>query len=207
MKIFGKHSIQAAANNPNRLKKIFYGDRKTYESIGINCPFRQHSETFLEVDELFLETSLEEFLFHDRILLLDGLMDPRNIGAIIRSAAAFGFFVILRRGKGCSINSTVVQCASGGVDNTKIIELCNINTNLKILKNNGFWCYGLHETGEELPKNKDCNQKTLLVIGAEEAGISQIVKNELDITYRIKTTNFSTLNASVAASVGMFVFN
>jgi 23S rRNA (guanosine2251-2'-O)-methyltransferase len=203
-KIYGNHSIVAAANNKLRKKAIYHGSKKNYLSLGLNCAFQEFSEDFLEVNEYFIESNFKNLYLENRILLLDGLMDPRNIGAIIRCAAAFNFAIILREHKGCPINTTVVQCASGGIEYIKIAKINNINSNLQLLKRQGFWCVGLHENGTCDITKYNKQEKMILVIGSEHDGLSPIVKKELDAILYIKTTEFSTLNASVAASLAMF---
>lgn len=207
MRIYGKHSIKAAEQNPERKHKIFFGNLQKYDEYKLNCKFIKSDEEYLETDEYYIRYGFDDFLNYNKIILLDGLMDPRNVGSIIRTAAAFGFYVILREQKGCPINSTVVQCSSGGVDHTKIAELCNINSHLKDLKDNDFSIVGLHETGKCNIEEHSSNKKIVLVIGSENTGISYLVKKDIDIFLSIKTTDFSTLNASVAASIGMFALS
>jgi len=210
MKITGKHAIYNAALNDRRKTRIYHGKREDFIENFQNTPvkylrFQESNQEFLEVQELYVESTIEEFLNQDRIILLDGLMDPRNLGAIIRSAAAFGFSVLLRRSKGCPITETVVLCSAGGIDQTNILSVTNIKTCLQTFKNKGFWIYGLHETGNiSLKKINIENKKVMLVIGSESTGISDIIFKELDFVLKISTTDFSTLNASVAASTAMF---
>ena len=76
---------------------------------------------------------------------------------------------------------------------------------MQTFENKGFWIYGLHETGNiSLKKINIENKKVMLVIGSESTGISDIIFKELDFVLKISTTDFSTLNASVAASTAMF---
>lgn len=207
MKIYGQHAIEHAEKNPLRKFKIFHGSLEEYNELNLTCQFELSNDCFLEVDEPYVESSFKDFLYHDKIILLDSIMDPKNLGAIIRTAAALGFYVILRKHKGCPVNATVIKCASGGVDNTKIISLSNINTNIQTLKNHGFWCVGLHESGDQDIANYKFKKQTVIVIGGEDKGISDLIKKEIDDLLVINTNNFSTLNASVASSISMFAYN
>ena len=203
-KISGKHSIESAEKNPKRKHKIFFGKTKDYESLNLKCKFIENKESFLQVSELFIESSLKDILDSKKIIILDGLEDPRNIGSIIRSAAILGFNVLIRENKGCKINETVIKCASGGIDNTKIKYIKNTCETLKKIKENDFWIYSLDERGEEININKNIEKKAL-IIGAEGKGISSLCKNHCDFLLKLKgKDNFSTYNASIAASLGMY---
>ena len=203
--IIGKHSIQQAANNPYRSNQVFYGKYSVYKKLNLNCKFEESYDEYLLTNELIIDYPIGDFLEHNKIILLDGLMNPKNIGSIIRSAAAFGFYVILRKGIGCPLNETVVECASGGADSTKIIELSSIKNQIDKFKKNGFWFIGLHETGDTSLQNYTPQDKIVLVVGSEHDGISKIILDSLDFILKIDTKNsFSTLNASIAASISMF---
>jgi len=204
MKITGNHSIVAASLNPMRRKKIFFGLKSLYDKLSLNCEFRKNNTNYLEVDELFVESTLQDFLNHDKVILLDGLMNPRNIGAIIRTAAAMGFFVLLRKHRGCPINETVVESASGGIEYIKVLSVANIDSILKKFQQNDFWCIGLHETGKQDIEQYEFPKKTLIVIGEENKGISKICQDYIDNLVVISTEKFSTLNASVAAAIAMY---
>ncbi len=202
--IEGKHSIIAAVKNPNRRKKIFIGQRKIYQNLHLNCEFMSGNQNYLAVNELFINTPLIDYFDHNKIILLDSIFDPRNTGAIIRTAAALGFYVLIREQRGCPMNSTVVKCATGGVDYTKISVIKNYVENMKILKNKNFFVTCLSENGNyNITEIK--NKKIILIIGSEGNGISELSKKIADFNCYIPTDKyFSTLNASVAAAISMF---
>jgi 23S rRNA (guanosine2251-2'-O)-methyltransferase len=201
-KIVGKHSIQMADSNPNRKHKIFFGSQKTYRELQLQCEFRPHKDDFLQTRELYVEANMSDILSTKRIILLDCLEDPQNIGGIIRSAAAMGYSVILRRGKGCQINETVIKCASGGADCTPLIEICNLQDTINMIKKNGFWVYGLSENGTcDVRKN----EKVMIVVGSEGFGMRSLTEKNCDFLFKIDgKDNFCVYNASVAAAIAMY---
>lgn len=203
-KIFGKHSIKAASENKKRKHRIFFGSREEYENLNLNCEFCQNKESFLQVREIFVESPIEEILQSNKIIILDGLEDPRNIGSIIRSAAILGFNVLIREGKGGKINETVLKCASGAVEIIKIAYIKNCTETIKKIKNNSFWVFALDEKGSETFNKVE---KVCFVIGAEGDGISSLVKKNCDFLLKLSSEgNFSTYNASVAAAIAMYNF-
>jgi 23S rRNA (guanosine2251-2'-O)-methyltransferase len=211
MKIIGQHAIYAAHNNKKRnSNQVFYGTKDIYNKLNLRCQFQQSEFEYLLVSEVYVKTSFEDILESERIILVDGIFDPRNLGSIIRTAAALGFNVITRKSKGCVVNDTVIKCASGGIENIELYECTNLVENIKKMKKNDFWLVGLHETGKDNINFITSNEKfkkIVLVIGSENTGISAQLLKDLDFIISIPTTEFSTLNASVAAALGMFLFN
>ena len=204
MRICGKHAIQAACFNVKRGPKIFYGSKKTYDNLQLNCRFINYKEEFLETSEVYVPCLLDEILERDRIIMLDALEDPHNLGSVIRSAAILGYCVLIRKNKGCSINQTVLKCASGGVDNTLVCEIQNLRETLKKIKDRGFWIYGLDENGSLKAKT---NPKVLLVVGSEGSGLKNLTKKNCDYLFRLQgNRNFCVYNASVAAAIAMYDF-
>ena len=200
--ISGRHAIFAAARNPKRGNMTFFGSKELYRELELKCDFQQSSKNYLRVSEIVPYSTFEDMLKKKCLILLDSLEDPRNLGSIIRSACAFGYGVIIRAGKGCEINETVVRCAAGGVDLTPIFLLKNTSTTLNKLKDQGFTLVGLDENGRSSVGS--CVDKVLLVIGSEGSGISRLVSDNLDIVYSIPTSGkLKTLNASVAAAISM----
>src|SRR5690349_12835238 len=123
-RITGTHSIKSAEANTKRRKKCFYGSRSRYEQLQLKCTFSSSYDEFLAVDTLYVPDSLENIFEYSRIILLDSLEDPRNIGSIIRSAAILNYAVLIRRG--CGVTETVVKCSAGGVDIIPILEINNL---------------------------------------------------------------------------------
>lgn len=201
-KIFGNHAIKEAAK---KKKGIFYGTKDLYKKLDLKCEFIEYNkEPFLWVKELVRYVDLPTIMKHDKLILLDQLEDPRNLGSIIRTAAVFGFHIIYK--PGVLINETVVKCSSGGIEYTDIFLLKNTATTMKILEKN-YWIVCLNENGENIYNKKHIQGKIILVIGSEGFGISNLILNHAHFITSIPSkTNFNILNASIAAAVGMTMF-
>ncbi len=138
----------------------------------------------------------------DKVLILDHILDPHNFGAIIRTAVAAEFnAIIVPNDRQVLVNSTVVKTSVGAVFDIDIVLVTNLNNTIKILKDNGFWIYGTVMNGEDY-RNVDYDEKTCLIIGNEEKGISKLVKDSCDFLVTIPiSSKIDSLNASVAAGI------
>ncbi len=140
------------------------------------------------------------------ILAIDGITDPHNLGAIIRSAEAFncnGIIIPQRRSAG--LTGTVAKVAAGAIEHLPVSRVVNLNRALEELKKNGFLVVGLSGDGQ-LSLSK-FNEKTplVLIVGAEDKGISLLTQKKCDFLLRIPLKGkTSSLNASVAAAISIF---
>jgi len=140
------------------------------------------------------------------ILALDGITDPHNVGAIIRSAEAFdckGIIIPQRRSAG--LTGTVAKVAAGALEHLPVSRVVNLNRALEELKNNGFLVIGLSGDGQ-LSISKFREKTPLVVIvGAEDKGISLLTQKKCDFLIKIPLKGkTSSLNASVAAAISLF---
>ena len=139
-------------------------------------------------------------------MALDGITDPHNVGAIIRSAEAFdckGLIIPQRRSAG--LTGTVAKVAAGALEHLPVSRVVNLNRALEELKKNGFLIIGL--TGDAPLSILDFQDKTPLVVivGAEDKGISLLTQKKCDFLLSIPLKgNTSSLNASVAAAISLF---
>ena len=157
--------------------------------------------------------SLEKLIDHSKInslnpiiLALDGITDPHNVGAIIRSAEAFnckGIIIPQRRSAG--LTGTVAKVAAGALEYLPVSRVVNLNKALEKLKENGFLVIGLSGDGQ-LPITSFHEQTPLVVIvGAEDKGISLLTQKKCDFLLRIPLKGKTlSLNASVAAAISLF---
>lgn len=143
----------------------------------------------------------------DKIILIDGLSDPGNMGAIIRSAYWFGFDSLFCSGDTVDLyNPKVVQATMGSIANVNVhyVELCGFIDRLK----NQYSIAGLTMEGKDIREQELDKRKIALVIGSESDGISGEVMEKLDLRLKIQAADNKnkpeSLNASVAASVAMF---
>ena len=172
-----------------------------------NCLALVKSKEFLSIDELLIKISNHQ---SGKVIILDQINDPHNLGAIIRSAATFKLDGIILSERACpEINSDVVyKCASGGVEYLDIISVTNIAQTIQTLKKNDIWCFGLDEGGQN---NISCLQsydKIAIVMGSEGTGLRPLVRKNCDGIISINTNpQFPTLNVSNAAAIAMFALN
>ena len=140
------------------------------------------------------------------LVLLDGVEDPHNLGAIVRTAHAAGASAVLipdRRAAG--LTDVVAKAAAGALEHLPVVRVGNVNQTLEMLKKRGFWIYGLEQDGAQLYSETDYAQPTVLVLGGEGQGLHQLVKKHCDLVVRIPMAGaISSLNVSVAAGIVLF---
>ena len=140
------------------------------------------------------------------ILALDGITDPHNLGAIIRSAEAFdckGIIIPQRRSAG--LTGTVAKVAAGALEHLPVSRVVNLNRALEELKKNGFLVIGLTGDGQLPISNFHEKNPFVLIVGAEDKGISLLTQKKCDFLLRIPLKGkTSSLNASVAAAISLF---
>lgn len=168
------------------------------------------------LDEKLLYTPLEELLVKIKtlsknplLILLDELQDPHNVGAIIRSAVAFGATaVLIGEHSQTQLNGTVIKSASGMNFIIPIVKIGNINTIIKKLKDSGFWIYGLTGKGDTELQNANFDSPTVIIIGSEGEGIKTKTLELCDFKLSIKTNSLcESLNASNAVAVTVYEWN
>jgi len=142
-----------------------------------------------------------------KILVLDSIQDPRNLGSILRSALAAGFFhVIMTRERSVPVTGTVARTSAGAVAHLHLCQVVNLADTLKILKERGFWIFGaVVESEASSIYATDFSGPICLVIGSEGKGIRPLVRKQCDFLVTIPmSASFNSLNASVAAAIIMF---
>jgi len=139
------------------------------------------------------------------LLIMDQLRDPHNVGAIIRSACAFGVKKIIFPEHNFPKESAVMnKSASGMVENVDLYLVVNINNLMLKLKELGYWCIGLAGEGEVLVEKIREYKNIALIVGSEGDGIRDLVRRNCDLLVRIEIDeNVESLNASVASSIAL----
>ncbi len=137
------------------------------------------------------------------IAILDGLEDPHNLGAIMRTADATGIdAIIIPKNRSVSLNSTVAKVSTGAIEHVDVVQATNLVQTINKLKENGFWIIGLDMDGSVDYKTQDYSGKIAVVIGSEGFGISRLVKENCDFNVHIPMYgHVNSLNASVSASL------
>lgn len=142
-----------------------------------------------------------------RVIVLDSMQDPHNLGSILRSALAAGFTrVIMTRDRSVPLTGTVARTSAGAVAHLQLCQVGNLAEALETMKNHGFWIFGaVAESEGESIYRTDFSGPICLVIGSEGKGIRPLVRRHCDHLVTIPMPGaFNSLNASVAAAVIMF---
>ena len=152
---------------------------------------------YAELDELTKDLGL--------VVVLDSLQDPMNVGAIIRSANAFGAKgVVLAKDRAAAITGSVVKASAGATEHTKIVRVTNLSRALEELKAAGYWSVAADPAGEPLGTKK-LDGPLAVVIGAEGPGVRPGVLTHCDFKVRIPMLgNVASLNASVSAGILLY---
>jgi 23S rRNA (guanosine2251-2'-O)-methyltransferase len=149
---------------------------------------------------------LEQAASGELIVVLDGVEDPHNLGAIIRTAHAAGAAsIVIPERRAAGITDVVAKAAAGALEHLPVARVTNINRSLEDLKERGFWIYGLDERGEQDYDRVDYGSPTAFVLGGEGKGLHEQVRKHCDMLIRIPMAGkISSLNVSVAAGVVLF---
>lgn len=156
---------------------------------------------YCEIDDILNEAKTKnEDAF---IIILDGIEDPHNLGAIIRTAETAGIHgVIIPKRRAASVNSTVNKVSAGAVEHMKIARVNNINDTIKYLKDKGLWIIGTDGKAQKYYYEQDLTGPIALVIGSEGFGMNRLVEENCDILVKIPMKGkITSLNASVSAGI------
>lgn len=139
------------------------------------------------------------------IVILDGISDPHNLGAIVRTCECAGVHgVIIPENRACEVNETVYKTSAGAVVNMKVAMVTNLVRTINDLKNQGLWIYAL-EAGEKSIYDVDFTYPTALIIGSEGKGVSRLVKQSADEIVSLDMFgSVNSLNASNACAIGVY---
>jgi 23S rRNA (guanosine2251-2'-O)-methyltransferase len=143
------------------------------------------------------------------LVVLGELQDPHNVGAIIRSAAAFGAAAVLvPEHRSCPVTGTVIKVSAGMAFTIPLISVGNVNTALRDLKDTGFWVYGLDSDGDiQLPADQ-FTKPSVFIVGNEATGIRLKTHEHCDTILTIPMhAQTESLNASVSAAVTLYAWS
>ena len=179
--------------------KVFYTDRRTENSQGVVALV---SEFDYYVD--FIEF-LEKVLRKDKsiVVILDQIQDPRNFGAIIRSAECFGVDgIVIQDRNNVKVTETVVKSSTGAIEDVDIIKVTNIADTIDKFKKYGYTVYGAEANGEKYYYEEDYPNKVCLVLGSEGNGMRKKVREHCDKIVKIHLKGqINSLNVSVAGGI------
>ena len=230
--IYGHHAVIGALNNDNRVKYelnfTVEAEKKLIQEIDIKkLTFTKRKKTREEIENLLGGISnhqgiclraerlnipeLKEFLGYCNknssiIVLLDQLEDSQNVGAIFRSALAFKLDgVILTHDNSVSENSFLTKAASSGVDKVPFTKIKSISSCIKILKETGYWIYGLEMKAGKSLNEMEFPKKVVIILGSESKGLRKVTSSLCDEIIKIDINNkLESLNVSNTAAIAFY---
>jgi 23S rRNA (guanosine2251-2'-O)-methyltransferase len=140
------------------------------------------------------------------LVVVDGITDPHNLGAIIRTAEALGAQgMVIPQRRSAGITSTVTKVAAGALETFPVARVINLSQALDTLKDQGFWIYGAAANGSQSVHTADFSAPSVVVIGSEGDGLSLLIQKKCDVLISIPLKgNTPSLNASVAAGMVLY---
>ena len=228
-RFWGKHAVSAALDNPDRKVLRAWATREASEfmqfpkevqvtlaeapDLGRLVPTdAPHQGIVIEVEPLedaWLDDVLAEAPEHAVLLVLDQVTDPHNVGAILRSAAAFGAVGIVTQDRHSPPEGgALAKAASGALERVPWVRVVNLARALEQIGEAGFWRIGLAGEAEADLKSALGPPRVALVLGAEGAGMRQNTREHCDALARLPITDsMESLNVSNAAAVALYAAN
>lgn len=231
--IYGQHAVQEAWRNPEREIHTLYVTDKGAEAFDLTAPDGVFRPQPVRVDKRDLDAAfppgavhqgvaiavgpLEEVSVEDvmiacadqrdvTLVMLDQVTDPHNVGAIIRTCAAFGGGgVIMQRRHAPELTGVLAKTACGGVEHVRVAYETNLARTVEALKAGGYCVYGLDERGERSIGQAAPGGKCVIVLGAEGSGLRRLVAQGCDELVKLPTQPpIASLNVSNAAAVALY---
>lgn len=225
--IYGKNSCRAALKDNSSIKRCLL--QENFFDKEINELLKRERIEIKKVqkgylDKLFsngvhqgiaLEIAPYEYAYIDDVIkaceaksdalivLLDGLEDPHNLGAIIRSCDAFNVdAIIIPSNRSVSVTPTVRKISTGAIEYVPVCKVSNLNQTIELLKKHGFWVVATDGEAKSFYDEIDYKMKVALVIGSEGKGISDLTLKKSDFIVKIPMYgHVNSLNASVATGI------
>lgn len=227
--IIGKKAVLDAINNKTLLKatisnkdKTFFNkvksylkdvdicnDKSFYDKLanGANHQFAIGYVNEIKMEDLNLFFQAMSNQSSSIVLMLDGIEDPQNFGAIIRSAESIGVDgIIYKKDNQCQITPTVIKTSAGAISNVKMFKVTNLNETITKFKEHGYWIYAscLDKTAHKLNDIK-FSGKIVIVVGNENKGISPLVIKNSDFKVYIESKGKTqSLNVSAATAILLY---
>ena len=201
-----KKNIHKKSPNKNLLNnvKVYFKTKKELDKYSTKENL-QHQGYVAEVEHIQKPILKEYIKEKDNITLicLDGVTDPRNIGSLIRSAAAFNINGIIIKERNFPGESKILyKAASGAIEYINIFEVSNINSTLKNLKEKNFWVYGFDGNGKKDFTDIEWTGNNILLFGSEGSGMHKHTSKYADFLVKIEISEkIESLNISNSAAI------
>ena len=224
--LWGLHAVNAALQNPKRLYQTLWATANGAKELAIppgltvkDCDMATlnkmlpenavHQGVVLKASPLeqpCLDNLLRNCNDDSKIVILDHVTDPHNVGAIIRTAAALGAQALVMTEKHSPpLSGTLAKAACGGIEFLPIIKVTNLARTMDEIKELGFWTVGLDEHAPQTITDANLTGKLALVMGAEGEGLRRLTRENCDHMVKLPTRpDFSTLNVSVATALALY---
>ena len=203
--------VRTRKPNPGRERVVMLAEGK-----GIRVRLVDEKQLLSVVDEGVhqgVAARIEEFQYADAeglaartgpslIFVIDGAEDPRNLGAVLRSACAFGACgVVIPKHHSASVTPATIKASAGAASRLPVARVTNIATYLEVLKKAGFWVYGAAAGEGTRVGDLVFDDRTAIVVGSEHRGLRTLVRERCDFVVSIPTQGVESLNLSVAAAI------
>lgn len=225
--LFGKKALADLINNQQQIELVYLlrNQTKIINQLQANkIKFKVVSKTWFDqfdqsLNHQYIATkpitkqqekiSLDQWLkqinqqINGLVLIVDSIEDPRNFGAILRSANAFGVdAVFYKKNNQVRINDLVIKASMGATNYLNLFEVANLSTTIQKLKERGFWIYATSLNNSVNYETVDYANKSCFIVGNENKGISQLVQKNSDLNIMIPMYgNVQSLNVSVASGI------
>ncbi|MGX5221016.1 MULTISPECIES: 23S rRNA (guanosine(2251)-2'-O)-methyltransferase RlmB [Pseudomonas] len=233
-KIYGVHAVEALLrHHPKRVKQVWLAEGRSDPRVQTlialaaearvavgQCERREmdawvegvHQGVVADVSpsQVWGEAMLDELLDRTEgaplILVLDGVTDPHNLGACLRTADAAGALaVLIPKDKSATLNATVRKVACGAAEVIPLVAVTNLARSLEKLQQRGLWVVGTAGEAEQEIYDQDLTGPTILVMGAEGRGMRRLTREHCDYLVKLPMAgSVSSLNVSVATGVCLF---
>lgn len=164
--------------------------------VGLRNPF-----VYADLEDVLANRNPD--LSHDLILILDSILDPQNLGSIIRSAHCLGANgVIIPTDRAAQVTPSVIKTSAGSAEQLPVARVTNLAQTIDYLKDKGFWVFGADAHGGASIRVQNFKGPVVLVLGSESKGIRPLVKKKCDFLVTIPIAgNFDSFNVAVAAGI------
>lgn len=234
--IYGKNAVKEVIKSNHKVYKVLITKNVLEKETEIFSLLKSKNINYKIIEKTFLDkqtdvnhqgvcAEIEDYKYYEVmdllktarsrdeqpfIIILDGLEDPHNLGAIMRTADSIGAHgIIIPKNRSVQLNATVAKLSTGAIEHVKVARVTNLVRTIEDLKKAGLWIAATDASDSQDYRSVDYTGPIAIVIGSEGKGVSRLVKKNSDFAIRLPMIGHVTsLNASVAAAITMYeVYN